>query len=481
MSAWKSSARRSYYLSMSAIRDRRRLPLFRLVCAGLIVSAGAYAQAPASISPNCPGDPPIHLSGSPTFLIAAQEPSVTEGEQAAFTLTRRGAPGPCQRVRVRISGHDKIMSPLTRQLEEVEVVFQPGATTRTLRLPTQQDTRNEGDGEIRVTIVGSSGLSYTIGRPNSATVRVRDDDIPEVTFHAVSPAGLTLEGDTWVGDILEGNKVRFETRCSGGYEYSHARSFLPLVDHAHDFNHPMIPSYNVTAFAFTPCNREHEFPIRQDQSYTGPAGGEIRALLLSSSDIESRWVDGRVQHDSGGLSRRLASASSERAFEVTASETGSARRTRLRLSAAQHVPVRSGWWTGRAGPGRSPGVPVRFVITRHWDASALGSTAPSPAIRRSRTRIGSRVTHAGAYVVGEYCRRQGAGCLQPCRRMSDTVEIPTVDDAMRNADRRRDAGTAAQRVSGGQRRRHASRSCTSKSPARRPLLSGAPSGRSRWR
>ena len=176
-------------------------------------------------------------------------------------------------MRVRISGHDKIMSPRTRQLEEVEVVFQPGATTRTLRLPTQQDTRNEGDGEIRVTIVGSSGLSYTIGRPNSATVRVRDDDIPEVTFHAMAPAGLTLEGGTWVGDILEGNKVRFETRCSGGYEYSHPRSFLPLVDHAHDFNHPMIhTSYDVSGFVFAPCDREHDFLVPARSVLYRPGG-----------------------------------------------------------------------------------------------------------------------------------------------------------------------------------------------------------------
>ena len=402
------------------------MPLFRLVCAGLIVSAGAYAQAPASISPNCPGDPPIHLSGSPTFLIAAQEPSVTEGEQAAFTLTRRGAPGPCQRVRVRISGHDKIMSPRTRQLEEVEVVFQPGATTRTLRLPTQQDTRNEGDGEIRVTIVGSSGLSYTIGRPNSATVRVRDDDIPEVTFHAVSPAGLTLEGDTWVGDILEGNKVRFETRCSGGYEYSHARSFLPLVDHAHDFNHPMIPSYNVAAFAFTPCNREHEFPIRQDQSYTGPAGGEIRAVLLSSSDIESRWVDGRVQHDGGGLFHYFAC--SERDFSYCPRYTVGTPNA-LRLSVRNTNPTVT---VAAEQDQVDEGAPVRFVITRHWDHPALFDNA-QPGDPAVKTRIGYRVTHAGAYVAGEYTGDKERDAFNLTVH-EYTVEIPTVDDAMRRAD-----------------------------------------------
>jgi len=262
-----------------------RLPLRTgaFVYAGLMTCVGAYAQA--NVSPNCP-DTPIHVPGSPTFIVAAEERAVTEGEDAVFTITRRGVPGPCQPVRMRISGHQKIMGTLTERLEDIEVPFQPGVTTRTLRLPTESDRRNEGDGEIRVTIVRSRG--YTIGYPGTAAVRVRDDDIPEVTFHAVSPAGLTLEEDTWVGDILEGNKVRFATRCSGAYDYSHHRSFLPLVDHAHDFNHPAIPSYNVSGFVFTPCDREHDFLVGEDRSYTGPAGGEIRAVLLSSSDIESR-------------------------------------------------------------------------------------------------------------------------------------------------------------------------------------------------
>ena len=395
-----------------------------IVCAGLMTCAGAYAQA--NVSPNCPGDPPVHLPGSPTFLIAAQERAVTEGEDAVFTITRRGVPGPCQRVRMRISGHEKIMSTLTQRLEVIEIPFQPGVTTRTLRLPTESDTRNEGDGEIRVTIVGASGLSYTIGHPSTAAVRVRDDDIPEVTFHAVSPAGLTLEGGTWVGDILEGNKVRFETRCSGGYDYSHPRSFLPLVDHAHDFNHPAIPSYNVSGFVFTPCDQEHDFLVRQDQSYTGPAGGEIRAVLLSSSDIESRWVGGRVQHGSGALFHYFAC--SERDFSYCPRYTvGTPNALRLNVRntnptitvAAEHDQV-------------DEGEPIRFVITRHWDHPALFDNA-QPGDPAVKTRIGYRVTRAGSYVAAEYTGYKERDAFNLTVH-EYTLEIPTVDDAMRRED-----------------------------------------------
>ena len=395
-----------------------------IVCAGLMTCAGAYAQA--NVSPNCPGDPPVHLPGSPTFLIAAQERAVTEGEDAVFTITRRGVPGPCQRVRMRISGHEKIMSTLTQRLEVIEIPFQPGATTRTLRLPTESDTRNEGDGEIRVTIVGSSGLSYTIGHPSTAAVRVRDDDIPEVTFHAVSPAGLTLEGGTWVGDILEGNKVRFETRCSGGYDYSHPRSFLPLVDHAHDFNHPAIPSYNVSGFVFTPCDQEHDFLVRQDQSYTGPAGGEIRAVLLSSSDIKSRWVDGRVQHGSGALFHYFAC--SERDFSYCPRYTVGTPNA-LRLNVRNTNPTVT---VATAHDQVDEGEPVRFVITRHWDHPAVFDNA-QPGDPAVKTRIGYRVTRAGSYVAAEYTGYKERDAFNLTVH-EYTLEIPTVDDAMRRED-----------------------------------------------
>ena len=395
-----------------------------LVCAGLLAGAGAYAQA--SISPNCPGDPPIHVSGWPTFIIAAQEPAVAEGEDAVFTLTRRGVPGPCQRVRVRISGHEKIMAPLTKRMEVIEVVFQPGATTRAVRLPTESDTRNEGDGEIRATIVGSSGLSYTIGHPNTAAVRVRDDDIPEVTFHAVSPAGLTLDGDTWVGDILEGNKVRFETRCSGKFEYSHPRSFLPLVDHAHDFNHPVHASYDVAGFVFTPCDREHDFLVRQDQSYTGPAGGEIRAVLLSSSALESRWVDGRVRHDDGGLYHYFAC--SERDFGFCPRYTVGTPNA-LRLSVRNMNPAIT---VAAERDQVDEGELVRFVITRHWDHPALFDHA-QPGDPAVKTRIGYRVMRSGTYVAAEYTGAKERDAFNLTAHQY-TVEIPTVDDATRRAD-----------------------------------------------
>ena len=405
---------------MAEIRNKYLPSACLLICAGVMIGAVPYAHA--LTTPNCPGSP-LPLPGSGTFTnftIAAAERSVNEGEDAVFTITRRGALGPCRRVRLRVSGHDKVMTRLTQRLQEFDMTFAPGVGTRALRLTTQQDNRNEGDGEIRVTIVGSAG------HPGTAAVRVRDDDVPEVTFHAVSPAGLTLDGDTWVGDILEGNKVRFETRCSGGYEYSHARSFLPLVDHAHDFNHPVHDSYDVAAFAFTPCNREHEFPIRADQSYTGPAGGEIRAVLLSGSDIESRWVDGRVRHDSGRLFTWFAC--SERDFSFCPRYTVGSPNA-LHLDVLNTNPAVT---VAAQGDQVGEGEPVRFLIIRHWDHPALFDDA-QPGDPAVRTRIAYRVTGSSAYVAEQHTAYQERDAFNLTVH-EYTVEIPTLDDAMRRAD-----------------------------------------------
>ena len=404
-------------------RDRGTHLLCAFVWAGLMTAAGSYAQA--DITSNCPGDSPIYPS-RPKYSIAPQASEVTEGEHAVFILTRRGMPGPCQKVRVRISGHDKIMAASTRRLDVIEVVFGPGATTRTLRLPTQQDSRNEGDGEIRATIVRSSPHTYTVAHPNRVVVRVRDDDIPEVTLHAVWPADLTLEGDTWVGDISEGTKVRFETRCSGDHAYSHPTSFLPLLDHAHDFNHPIHTSYNVAGYALTPCNREHEFPIAAGQTYTGPGGGEIRAHLLSSSEIESRWVNGRVQHDGGGLFYYFGC--SENDFSYCPRYTVGAPNA-MSLDVRNLNPTVT---VAAAADQVEEGEPARFVITRHWDHPGLFDTV-LPGDPYANTRIGFLVSQAGAYVADEESGEMQRDAFTLTVH-EYTVEIPTGDDAMRRYD-----------------------------------------------
>ena len=118
------------------------------------------------------------------------------------------------------------MSAATREVKFTEVQFERGASNAELRLTTEQDNRNEGDGYLSATILLSGEHDYTIGSPGEAVVRVRDDDIPEVTLQVLSPAAATLDGSTWLAEMPEGTKILFETRCSGAYTYSHHRHGL---------------------------------------------------------------------------------------------------------------------------------------------------------------------------------------------------------------------------------------------------------------
>ncbi len=392
-----------------AARLRCPAALCGLLCAGVLAATGASAQAP----------------GQSAITIAVRTAQVSEGEDAVFILTRSRPVGQSQKVRVSISGHDKIMSAATREMEFTEVQFARGAASAELRLTTEQDNRNEGDGDIRATIVRSTEHFYLIGSPSEAAVRVQDDDIPEVTLRVLSPEGLTLEGGTWVGEMPEGTKIAFEILCTGSYTYSHP--FLPVLDHDHEFNHPF-NDYNFAGYWSAPCNRQSEFPLSAGQSFTGPDGGEIRAHILSTTEIESRWKNGRIMHESG---RTFIY------FTCLEHDYGYCPRYTLGTPNALRVAVYNLNPTVIVAAEQDAvdeGEAARFVITRIWDHPGIFDYAmPGDAI--AITRIGFRVAEAGGYVaaadIGE--KQQDAFTFS---RHEYVLEVPTIDDAVK-----RDGGT----------------------------------------
>ena len=123
--------------------------------------------------------------------------------------------------------------------------FAVGETEKTLTFTTEADSVNEGDGWLGVTIVQRLGNPFGIGT-GYAQVLVKDDDVPTVTFSQVTlPTGAaTLEGDTWVGDLGEGQELSWVVSCSGNYEYSpiHRGSsmsgLIVVAEHLLLANHP---------------------------------------------------------------------------------------------------------------------------------------------------------------------------------------------------------------------------------------------------
>ena len=107
----------------------------------------------------------------PVVTVAAKAGSVTEGGDAVFTLTASPAPAADLSVSVSVAAEGEFG--ITSGTRTVTI---PTTGSFVLTLPTTDDSADEPDGEVTVTI--GSGADYDIGDPASGTVSVADDDAP---------------------------------------------------------------------------------------------------------------------------------------------------------------------------------------------------------------------------------------------------------------------------------------------------------------
>ena len=199
----------------------------------------------------------------PVISVAAVSAEVTEGTDAQFRFNRMGNTSGATRVGLWVGGLPKIMTDATEAIAltadnadlsqrlhihgawvDYILEFAAGETEKTLSLTTEADNVNEGDGLLGVTIVQRAGNPFGIAT-GYAQVHIHDDDVPTVTFSQVTlPTGTaTLEGDTWVGDIDEGQALSWVVSCSGNYEYSplarvpSVSGLIPQLEHLQLANH----------------------------------------------------------------------------------------------------------------------------------------------------------------------------------------------------------------------------------------------------
>ena len=199
----------------------------------------------------------------PVISVAAVSAEVTEGTDAQFRFNRMGNTSGATRVGLWVGGLPKIMTDATEAIAltgdnpdlsqrlhihgawvDYILEFAAGEAEKTLSFTTEADNVNEGDGWLGVTIVQRAGNPFGIGT-GYAQVHIHDDDVPTVTFSQVTlPTGAaTLEGDTWVGDIDEGQALSWVVSCSGNYEYSpllfnpSVSGLIPQLEHLRLANH----------------------------------------------------------------------------------------------------------------------------------------------------------------------------------------------------------------------------------------------------
>ncbi len=122
----------------------------------------------------------------PEVTITAGD-AVTEGGDAVFTLTASPPPASPLAVSVTVAASgDYGIAGASR------TVTIPTAGSFTLTLATADDSADEPDGSVTVTV--ADGAGYTVGSSASGTVSVRDDDLPPPAVSITAAAASVTEG-----------------------------------------------------------------------------------------------------------------------------------------------------------------------------------------------------------------------------------------------------------------------------------------------
>ncbi|MDE2879172.1 Calx-beta domain-containing protein, partial [Candidatus Palauibacter soopunensis] len=126
----------------------------------------------------------------PVVTIAAKAESVTEGGDAVFTLTADRAPDADLTVTLAVSETGDGDHVAASDEGPAALVIPKGATEAAFIVATVNDDADEPDGAAVVTV--EAGAGYTVGDPASASVEVKDDDVPS-TVPALSVGDSTAK------------------------------------------------------------------------------------------------------------------------------------------------------------------------------------------------------------------------------------------------------------------------------------------------
>ena len=133
-------------------------------------------------------------AASAVTVAAAFSPAeVDEGEDAVFRLTRTGRLEAVLTVGVAVTQEGGVIVTAGGYRAPRTVRFEADEATATLAVRTEDDTEDEPDGAVIVTL--EAGAEYVLGAAKTATVAVLDDDEPEVTVSLEAPAEVAENVD----------------------------------------------------------------------------------------------------------------------------------------------------------------------------------------------------------------------------------------------------------------------------------------------
>ena len=137
--------------------------------------------------------PTAAVTALPTVTVAAATggETVTEGTDAAFTLSRTGSTAAALTVTVTVSETGSVLKDASAVPSSV--TFDVGSDEATLALATNDDDTDDDNGTVTVTL--GTGTGYTVGDPGAAMVAVSDNDVP-VDFVLAVPATVAEDAGT---------------------------------------------------------------------------------------------------------------------------------------------------------------------------------------------------------------------------------------------------------------------------------------------
>ena len=132
----------------------------------------------------------------PEVSIAAKAASVTEGTDAGFTLTASRAPGADLTVHLTVSEAEGSDVVAASSEGATTVVIAKGKTEAVFSVPTVDDTVEESDGTVRVTVDAGTGYTVAASPGDAAQVEVADDDAAAPAAPTFSVADETFDENT---------------------------------------------------------------------------------------------------------------------------------------------------------------------------------------------------------------------------------------------------------------------------------------------
>ncbi|MYJ63438.1 MAG: hypothetical protein F4095_14125, partial [Acidimicrobiia bacterium] len=115
----------------------------------------------------------VAAAGTPLVSVTAGTSPVTEGTAASFTLTASPAPTNSITVSYTVAQTGSYVTAANRGTKQVSIGT---LGTATVSVPTQDDSTDEPNGSVTVTV--NMGTGYAPGSSSSARVTVNDDDVP---------------------------------------------------------------------------------------------------------------------------------------------------------------------------------------------------------------------------------------------------------------------------------------------------------------